>query len=318
MDDYYKALINEAKKYEGTKVDTVYFGGGTPTVFTGIEKLVSEILHLFDVKEGAEITIEANPGTVNEEMLKKLLAAGINRLSLGVQSMNDDELQLLGRIHTKEQATEAFLAARNAGFKNISVDLMFGIPKQTIESWDYTLNCVKELSPQHISAYSLILEEGTPFWNMDNDFPDEDIERQMYQMLIEKFSDYKHYEISNFAKDGSFSRHNTKYWTGEPYIGLGAGAHSYFDSKRIANVKGIQNYINGEKNTLLETISKEDALKEKFMLGFRLIDGFCDEGEFKNEIDDLIKQGLVLRDGNKVKLSRLGLDFANKVFMEFI
>ena len=241
-EDYVNLLAEEirscpdaVKDYE---VVSIFFGGGTPSLLTGeqMERLMDVIRETFTLGQDAEITMEMNPGTVTEEKLRKYKEAGVNRLSIGLQSVNDEELRLLGRIHTYEEFLEAYHMARACGFANLNVDLISAIPGQTMESWRHTLEKVMELHPEHISAYSLILEEGTLFYKKyveeENEegpkLPDEDAERQMYwdtEMLMEK-NGYHRYEISNYAKEGYVCRHNLGYWERVPYLGFGIGAAS--------------------------------------------------------------------------------------------
>lgn len=245
----------------------------------------------------------------------------MNRLSIGVQSFCDAELETLGRIHTADQAKQTVLAARQAGFSNISVDVMFGTPNQTMESWRTTLDEVLALSPEHISAYSMILEEGTPFWSMDLDFPDEDTEREMHWEAVRRFKEagYEHYEISNFAKPGFASRHNVKYWVLEDYVGLGAGACSYFGGERYANVSDISEYIDkADPSCQRQAVSSEERKKDAMMLGFRLIGGVAEQPGFEDTLEELSKEGLIIRENGKARLSDRGIDLANQVFMEFV
>lgn len=252
-EDYVKMLVDEirscpdaVKDYEAV---SIFFGGGTPSLLTGeqIGRLMDVIRETFFLAQDAEITMEMNPGTVTEEKLRKYKAAGVNRLSIGLQSVNDEELRLLGRIHTYEEFLEAYHMARNCGFANLNVDLISAIPGQTVESWRRTLEKVMALHPEHISAYSLILEEGTPFYKkyVENEneegpkLPDEDAERQMYwdtEMLMEK-NGYHRYEISNYAKEGYACRHNLGYWERVPYLGFGIGAASLVPEKLIGKCR---------------------------------------------------------------------------------
>lgn len=251
-EDYVNLLAEEirncpdaVKDYE---VVSIFFGGGTPSLLTGeqMERLMDVIRETFTLGQDAEITMEMNPGTVEEEKLRKYKEAGVNRLSIGLQSVNDEELRLLGRIHTYEEFLEAYHMARDCGFANLNVDLISAIPGQTVESWRHTLEKVIALHPEHISAYSLILEEGTPFYKKyveeENEegskLPDEDAERQMYwdtETLMEK-NGYHRYEISNYAKEGCACRHNLGYWERVPYLGFGIGAASLVPGKLIGKL----------------------------------------------------------------------------------
>lgn len=251
-EDYVNQLAEEirscpdaVKDYE---VVSIFFGGGTPSLLTGeqMERLMDVIRETFTLGQDAEITMEMNPGTVEEEKLRKYKEAGVNRLSIGLQSVNDEELRLLGRIHTYEEFLEAYHMARDCGFANLNVDLISAIPGQTVESWRHTLEKVIALHPEHISAYSLILEEGTPFYKKyveeENEegpkLPDEDAERQMYwdtETLMEK-NGYHRYEISNYAKEGCACRHNLGYWERVPYLGFGIGAASLVPGELIGKL----------------------------------------------------------------------------------
>ena len=265
---YTKALINEMKLQTvcpaGTPVDTVFFGGGTPSVLSGsqIGRLMEALYSFFSIQKDAEISIETNPGTADQEKLGILKKAGFNRLSLGVQSMHDRELALLGRIHTADQALMTFEQARKAGFDNINIDLMSALPGQSFESWADTLEQAVHWAPEHISAYSLIIEEGTPFASMYENgslpaLPDEDTDREMYHYTGDFLAGhgYQRYEISNYALAGRECRHNSGYWTGHPYLGLGIGAASCVNGIRFSNCTDLGKYLD-----LLE--SKKDPSRE--------------------------------------------------------
>lgn len=315
------ALINEIKEHKGTCADSVFIGGGTPTVLgEKLLEVIKAIKESFNLSENCEFTVEANPGTVNLSLLQKMRAAGVNRLSLGVQSFNDNELKALGRIHTANEAEDAFQMARKAGFDNINIDIMLSTPHQRMESVKHTINAVEKLSPEHVSAYSLIIEEGTPFYDMDLDLPDEDTEREIYHYTVQRLENmgYNRYEISNFAKVGKECCHNIKYWTGEEYLGLGVAAASYMGNCRYTNTCDISSYINGERYSEKEFIDKEEQLKEKFMLGLRMSRGVKYNGEFKEKIEKLIAQGLIENKDGYVRLTEKGFDLGNLVFMEFV
>ena len=251
-EDYVNLLAEEIRNCSDAVKDyevvSIFFGGGTPSLLTGeqMERLMDVIRETFTLGQDAEITMEMNPGTVEEEKLRKYKEAGVNRLSIGLQSVNDEELRLLGRIHTYEEFLEAYHMARDCGFANLNVDLISAIPGQTVESWRHTLEKVIALHPEHISAYSLILEEGTPFYKKyveeENEeepkLPDEDAERQMYwdtETLMEK-NGYHRYEISNYAKEGCACRHNLGYWERVPYLGFGIGAASLVPGELIGKL----------------------------------------------------------------------------------
>ena len=233
---YVRSLIREIEEQSvcprGTCVDTVFFGGGTPSVLTGgqVAGIMEALKGFFSIREDAEISMEMNPGTADAEKLLAFKRAGINRLSMGVQSMRDDELRTLGRIHTADQARQIYQMARDAGFRNINLDLMSALPGQKISDWEKTLLQTVNLGPEHISAYSLIIEEGTPFSHMQlPQLPTEEEDRAMYHLTKDLLGEYgyRRYEISNYARAGYACRHNCGYWTGHEYLGLGLGASSY-------------------------------------------------------------------------------------------
>ncbi|MCR5654220.1 MAG: radical SAM family heme chaperone HemW [Lachnospiraceae bacterium] len=348
---YAKALEREitirSKAFSDVTVETVYFGGGTPTVLPAelLCKLFNAIKTSFRVKEGAEITVEANPKTIDAAGLKKLYAGGFNRLSLGLQSVHDKELKLLGRIHTYEDFLDCFRAARAAGFENINVDLISSLPGQKKEAYEESLKTLISLRPTHISSYSLIIEEGTPFYEMYHDhpekLPDEEAELAMYHMTRDVLSQngYKRYEISNYCLPGYESRHNTGYWRRVPYLGLGLGASSFTDGKRHKNDTDITNYIKGMNEgdgedvffKEYEELSLKDAMAEYLFLGLRMTTGvsvaeFCRQfGKelavvYKTEIEKLTCEGLIILDNaaDRLYLTDLGLDLANYVFSEFL
>ena len=280
MEDYAKA----ASSYD---IDSIFFGGGTPTALP-----VKQLLHIldgiydnFNVRSDAEITVEANPATVTTGQLRRLRRAGINRLSLGLQSANAEELTALGRIHTYEDFEKSFLSARKAGFKNISVDLMYGIPGQTPESFRHTLETLVALAPDHISVYGLKIEDGTPFAERRDSLalPDEDSEAAMYFDAVSYLTEqgYAQYEISNFAKPGKTCVHNLRYWNCEEYIGFGPGAHSYFGNRRFAFRRSTEDYVKNMEypgsvpDMLSENyeIAPNERLGEYVMLRLRLTEG---------------------------------------------
>lgn len=320
-DSYIDALINEMKENKGICADTVFIGGGTPTVLGDrLVEIVNVVKENFCLTENCEFTVEANPGTVSLSLLKKLKEAGVNRLSIGVQSFNDSELKALGRIHTAKEATDAFYMAREAGFDNINIDLMLSTPEQTTESVKNTLEEVKKLNPEHVSAYSLIIEEGTPFYDMELKLPDEDAEREIYYYTVGflKEMGLERYEISNFSKVGYESRHNEKYWKCEEYVGFGVAAYSYNDNYRYGNTDSIEEYVLGKREAYREHIDEEEQSKEKYMLGLRMSKGVRYNEKFEEKIEKLIEDGLLCKDNGYVKLTEKGFDLGNLVFMEFV
>ena len=336
--DYLEALVEEFKRYEDKQVDTVYIGGGTPSSLSldGLLFLMDKIFEYFVVTEDAEITMEVNPKTADMKKLKALRLAGVNRLSIGVQSFNDDELERIGRIHNSNDAKNCILDAKFAGFKNISIDLMFGLPKQTLESYRNSLITAVTSGVNHISAYSLILEEGTPLYervqNWEFRLPREDVEAAMYDLTCEILhtSGFTQYEISNFAKDGYSSRHNLKYWECEEYIGCGAAAHSYFRDKRFSNHESIDDYIKSPTARLNEVeLTREDKMSEYMILGLRKNEG-VDIQEFEcrfinspyevygDIIDKHIKNGLLVHERGFLRFTERGMRLSNTVLCEFV
>lgn len=349
-DDYFNCLIQEITEKadelnkEDIEIDTVYIGGGTPSIVPAeyIENVAKLIFKKFKVLKNAEITIEVNPGTVDKEKLEKYLSIGINRLSIGLQSANDNLLKMLGRIHTYSEFEDVYEKARLAGFKNINVDLMIGLPNQKMEDAQNSLNKIIEKSPEHISVYSLIVEEGTKMYDLIESgeliLPNEDLEREMYWKVKEVLQEngYNHYEISNFAKQGYESKHNSNCWKQHSYLGFGLAAHSYYDGIRYSNISDLKRYIDNFKNgesvyniIFHEKQSKEQMMKEYMLLGLRRIDGvlisefkekFVDNPlyVFRNQLDNLVKQDLIEVSENNIYLTDKGLDLANIVWMEFV
>ena len=346
-----KELKNEIKKdsvggsyFDDIEVDTIYIGGGTPSIVNEgfIENTLKLLLSNFNVSKKAEITIEVNPGTVNKEKLKKYLDVGINRLSIGLQSTSDDLLKMLGRIHTYKDFEEVYDMARETGFNNINVDLMIGLPNQTMEDVEDSLSKIIEKSPEHISVYSLIVEEGTQMCDLiDNGklkLPSEDLERNMYWMVKKTLENngYNHYEISNFAKESHESKHNMNCWKQHEYLGFGLAAHSYFDGIRYSNIDNLKQYIqNWEDNESVYNIvfhekqSKDEMMKEFMLLGLRKISGvsvsefkqkFVDNPLyiFRNELKKLVEEELVEVEDDSIRLTDKGIDLANQIWMEFV
>ena len=283
-DDYLQALADHIKESGRLTpehvVDTIYFGGGTPSFFgaENLEKILDEIQRRFRIDPDPEITLEANPDSVTKASLKKLLRAGFNRISIGVQSDDDEMLKKLGRPHTYEQARQAVARAREVGFTNVSVDLMYGLPNQTLTAWKETVENVLTLKPDHLSAYALRVEEGTPLWGYRDcaNLPDDDKQAEMYLAACRILQDYgyEHYEISNFAKPGFVSRHNMKYWELGEYLGFGPSAASDFAGKRFSAVADLRGYIDGirQHGSILrecETIPMRELAGEYVMLRLR-------------------------------------------------
>ena len=357
VDEYIKWLKYEVKEVgEGNRLDyennldklaivkTIYIGGGTPSLIDS--KYINEILEVvkqnYTLENDLEITIEVNPGTVNQEKLEQYKKSGINRLSIGLQSTHDRLLKKLGRIHNYEEFLNTFELARKVGFENINVDLMLGLPEQSIEDLKESVEEIIKLNPEHISVYSLIVEEGTPFYKKleenELELPKEEIERKMYWTVKQELekAGYIHYEISNFAKAGFESKHNLSCWNQEEYIGFGTSAHSYTNNVRYSNIDSMEEYIDNFKKeseadnfVFHEKQNKDSKMKEFMMLGLRKIEGVSIK-EFKNrftlnpifvyrkELEKLVTEELIEIDGDKIKLTNKGLDLANLVWEEFI
>ena len=329
------------KKYGDIPVDTIFIGGGTPSVPDSalIVGIMEHVRKAFHVAEGAEISMEANPGTVTREKLTDYRRAGINRLSFGLQSANDRELKLLGRIHTWAEFLESFHLARECGFTNINIDLMSALPGQTRESWKDTLKRVTDLNPEHISAYSLIIEDGTPFGEKYGSeegrklLPDEDSEREMYHETKRFLRDcgYERYEISNYAKPGRACRHNIGYWTGLPYLGLGLGASSYMDGCRFAVNSDMKQYLEEKPGmfTDVEKLTKKDMEEEFFYVGLRMTAGVSlpeferrfgvsAEDVYPGLMEMFVEEKAAVFQGDRFVLTDYGLDVSNYIMAQFL
>lgn len=344
--------------FKNREIHSVFIGGGTPSLLqpSQIILLMHRIRQCFELSDNAEITMECNPGTLNKKKLAAMKEAGINRLSIGLQSTQADELQALGRIHTYETFLESYQMARDFGFDNINIDLMSALPGQSLASYRETLERVLALKPEHISAYSLIIEEGTPFFDLYNTdghtlvagalpLPDEDTEREMYELTKQLLHEqgYERYEISNYAKAGYACRHNIAYWTGGDYLGLGLGASSMIGNARFTNVSELDIYkaIWSEPHDLdeellyikgsdsIEYLTKEAQMEEFMFLGLRMTEGidiknfaktFGQELSeiYSDVIDKHVKDGTLIIEGNALKFSTKGLDVANYVMSDFI
>lgn len=319
-------------------VVSVFFGGGTPSVLPAEELcgILELIRKKFTLAEDAEITLEANPGTVDAGKLRKYLAAGFNRISLGCQSVHEEELKKLGRIHSFGEFCESFRLAREAGFSNINVDLMSGLPDQKTKDWETSLHTIARLNPEHISAYSLIVEPGTPFAEMDLNLPDEDTERLMYGRTREILSGYgyERYEISNYAKEGYACRHNIGYWTRREYIGFGIAAASLFEGERWTNTEVLPVYLSGSADagrirTNEERLSRSDAMEEFMFLGLRMTDGVAKDTffrEFQETMDSVYgavlekyqNLGFMVNDGKHAALTEDGISVSNRILADFL
>lgn len=344
IEEYIKNIIEELEQYDlsNYNITTIYIGGGTPSFIN--EKYIVQILRNLKSKlsnnqtnfENMEITIEINPGTITKNKIEQYKKAGINRVSIGLQSTNNDLLKQIGRIHTYEEFLEAYEIIKEAGFENINIDLMIGLPNQTIQMLKTTLEEIKKLNPAHISVYSLIVEENTKIEKMIEkgklQLPDENSERQMYWYVKNKLElkGYKHYEISNFAKEGKQSKHNLNCWEQKEYIGLGASAHSYLNNVRYSNSAFTnEEDWNFNNKTIEEQQTLQDQKREYMLLGLRKIDGvsinqfkqkFVENPIylFRKEIQKLVEEKLIEVDGDNIHLTNKGLDLANLVWEEFI
>lgn len=366
---YIEALVCEINitcglyndRLSGYQVKTIFFGGGTPSAVKPeyIRDIMKCLNEHFDIAEGAEVTIECNPGTLDINKADIYRECGINRISFGLQSADNIELKMLGRIHTFEQFKESLSIAEKAGFDNINVDIMSALPGQTMESYKRTVEKVLECNVKHISAYSLIVEEGTPLYDrLDTDYPelpDEDTERQMYYYTEDSLANagYVHYEISNYARPGYECRHNVSYWERTDYLGFGIGAASLFEEIRHTNITDINMYIDkcggminagscmdnnvtaGNYNRLYEIyddiqkLSLNDRMEEFMFLGLRKIDGISKaefEKTFSKNIEDMygkviqenVLNGLLVDDGDVIKLTDRGVDISNVVMADFL
>lgn len=344
IERYIDAIIKEIefrqKEISEKNVTTIYIGGGTPSFIE--PKYIEKILKRFEIEEHQEITIEVNPGTVTEEKLKKYKKIGINRISIGLQETHNNLLREIGRIHTYNEFLETYNIARKVGFKNINVDLMIGLPNQSIQDIKENLEQILSLEPQHISVYSLILEDGTILKNKvekgEIELPNDEVERNMYWYVKNtlELKGYKHYEISNFAKIGYESKHNSNCWEQKEYVGFGVASHSYRNFTRFSNTNNLINYIENiennkiRNNMIIQEIQDKDEIQKEYMLlGLRKIDGIS-INKFKNkfgqnpiflfrkQLNELVEDGFINIDLDNIKLTNKGIDFANLVWEKFI
>lgn len=337
---YVEALCREieAVNAEQYEVVSVFLGGGTPSILEAdeIAVIMQSVRSKFRFSTDAEITIEANPGTADQKKLQIYRESGINRLSLGLQSTDETELKCLGRIHTYAEFLQSYRQAREAGFSNINVDLMFAIPGQTAEGWRAHLHQVAKLNPEHISAYSLIVEEGTPFAQKELDLPDEDTEYQMYEDTADILKEYGYhqYEISNYAKDGYECRHNVGYWKRTEYLGLGLGAASLYRGLRFFNTRDMKEYLSESADT--EKIRKEvtelstrEQMEEFAFLGLRMTEGISEtdfEQIFGAKLTDIYgtvlqkyeRTGFLEHTGTRWRFTRKGIHVSNHILAEFL
>ncbi len=347
---YVKRLAEEIAGFEEAEdftVRTIYLGGGTPSLLSAaeLETLVRSLENRFSWHPGIEFTMECNPGTVTAESLAGYLSLGVNRLSFGLQSTENEELRLLGRIHTWEKFNESYSLAREAGCANINIDLMSGLPGQSLESWSRTLERTAGLEPEHISAYSLMIEEGTPFYERYAEdlqrrekgeacclLPSEDTERQMYAHTAEYLAGrgYSQYEISNYAKPGHACLHNSSYWEGISYAGFGLGASSLIRRIRYRNRRDLNAYLNGDfSKKELFVLTKDNQIEEFMFLGLRKTRGVSRrefyrrfgvpmDAVYKKELAELLQLGLLAEEGDYIRLTRKGIDVSNGVLAKFL
>ncbi len=347
VEHYTDALILQMEDYSARLrpylIDTVYIGGGTPTSLDEkrLSRIIENIYRNFKIAKKAEFTVEANPATCDLKSLRRLRKLGVNRLSMGLQSVHDNELRALGRIHTFADFRDTYEAARTAGFDNVSLDLMYGIPEQTEKSFAETLSAVTALEPDHISMYALKIEDGTPFAHRKDSLvlPDEDAQFSMYMNGVEYLASrgFERYEISNFARGGRYSKHNLKYWHCEEYFGLGAAAHSFIDGERISTTKNIRDFIDGLEiiNNDINVIDSKVAVKgealadDYVMLAMRLSEG-VNAADFNakfgidfNEkygklLDDYVDDGFVEKDEKGYRFTSAGMFVSNYILSDVL
>lgn len=328
IDKYVEYLIKEIEMYRSNPFETIYFGGGTPSILS-VEQL-KKILDVIPKKRDAEITIEVNPKTVSFEKFKQLKNIGFNRVSIGIQSFNSKLLKILGRMHSSLEGEEAYFNARKAGFENISLDLMFSLPEQTLDDLKEDLDHLFKLKPEHFSIYSLIWEEGTPFFEKlqkgELKETENEIEANMFEEIINRamIEGYQHYEISNFSLKNFESKHNSIYWKNKEYLGVGLGASGYIDNIRYKNCLTFNDYYDNIDNKRLpifekEIISEKERGVYKFILGLRLLnEGVSSDLEYDKICKKLEEQGFLYKKDRNYLLTKKGLFFANDVFNEFL
>ncbi len=346
LQPYVAALCQEISGWggvlSGTLIDTIYIGGGTPTLLPAdtLKVILNKVHESFSIDEAAEFSVEANPGTTNQEKLLVLKSGGVNRISFGVQTFSDALLKSIGRIHSAEQAVRSVKEAQDAGFSNINLDLMYGLPGQSCKDLEASIQKAMKLDITHISAYGLKVEEGTPFAAMDQKgtliLPDEVEDEEMYTFTTEYLPQhgFNRYEISNFSKAGYECRHNLKYWRYQPYIGVGAAAHSFLQKERLSNISSVPQYIKCIQSgkppiELRENLSTKVAMAEYIFLALRTVQGLSilefqelfKRGfylEYGDIVSELLQKKLIAVKENRIKLTVLGMKYGNVVFREFL
>jgi oxygen-independent coproporphyrinogen-3 oxidase len=335
-------LVQKSAQLQEYTIQSIFFGGGTPSLLPTalLQPIFSALYHHYTISPSCEITLESNPGTLDSSFLKDIRQLGVNRLSIGVQAWQNHLLKKIGRIHTIEQFLENYYAARNVGFDNINLDLMFALPEQSLSHWEETLNHIVSLQPEHISAYSLIVEPDTPLYELYHQkkmiFPDDTLDREMYHLANDILSHhgYHRYEISNFAQKGNESYHNQVYWKTQEYIGFGLGAHSYLNGTRFHNTCTIKTYLDSIHDFSLqieeiEPLTKTQQYEEFMFMGLRMTEGVSEKefwNRFQLQMQDvygdtlkkLISQHLLQKHGDSYSLTLRGIDVSNYVFEKFI
>ena len=341
---YLRALAAELRLHANREqLQSIYFGGGTPSLLSPVQigDILINIQRLYPVKETAEITIEANPGTVSMEYLSAIRGVGINRLSLGIQSFNDVELELMGRIHSGDEARESVSLARQAGFDNLNLDFIYGLPNQSLVDWRHTLDEATAAGVEHLSLYGLSLEQETPLWQaiQEKQIPaiNPDLSADQYELAEEVLATqgYEHYEISNWARPGCECRHNLTYWRNQPYLGMGVAAHSFIKGHRLANTDNLDKYIAAfpddpaAAQAMDEEISPKLELAETAIMGLRLCDGINLDGihirfgvdlleYYQQPVAEMVKAGLLERIGRQLRLTQRGRLLSNEVFWRLL
>lgn len=340
---YVSAVVREVREqadrlFQGTaRFDTVFFGGGTPTSLRPREigGILEAVASIGGWRDGAEITVEANPGTVDADKFRDLRRLGVNRLSLGIQSFDDGELRFLGRAHSASEAVRAYRAARDAGYGNVNLDLIFALPGQTVEGWAGHLDRALDLGPEHLAVYNLTIEPGTEFGRLHRGGhlrpPAEESQADLYAAAIDRLkgAGYAHYEISNFARPGFAARHNLGYWDGSDYLGVGVSAHSFVGGRRFWNVRGLTEYIERieAEGTAIggeETPTVSERASEALLLGLRLVDRGTPLSPFLNDpaalrrLERMESRNMVERVGDMARLTRQGVMVADAVMVELI